>query len=231
MAAAALLVLPCGMAKPWDARRFASTTFFFNSPDQVLRRTFGSPFAQPTKLSNGDILWSAKAPLLEWGPLDDVVMGGVSQSSFEVAGDIGKFSGMVSTDNNGGFAGVRSKALTPPLKLKKFSGLKLRIRGDDRLRRYKFIVRDSYAWNGIAWSQSFDATPADAAGGWQDVELPFDGFTPTLFAKRVPGVSLNTDEINTLQITYSKFEYDSELSPNFAEGAFALSVESVSVMI
>ena len=125
---------------------------------------------------------------------------------------------------------MRSKALTPPLKLRGFRGLKLRVRGDDRTRRYKFIVRDSYAWNGIAWSQSFDATPADAAGGWQEVELPFSGFTPTLFAKRVPGVSLNTDEINTLQITYSKFEYDSELSPNFAEGAFALSIESISVM-
>ena len=114
MAAAALLVLPCGMAKPWDARRFASTTFFFNSPDQVLRRTFGSPFAQSTKLSNGDILWSAKAPLLEWGPLDDVVMGGVSQSSFEVAGDIGKFSGMVSTDNNGGFAHHSRRCVANP---------------------------------------------------------------------------------------------------------------------
>ena len=126
---------------------------------------------------------------------------------------------------------MRSKALTPALKLSGYRGLKLRVRGDDCTRRYKFIVRDSYAWNGIAWSQSFDASPSDTAGGWQEVELPFSGFVPTLFAKRVPGVQLKTDEINTLQLTYSKFEYDNELSPNFAEGAFALTVDSISVIV
>ena len=48
-----------------------------------------------------------------WGPLDDVVMGGVSQSGFEVrqgAGEGGQpsgvFSGQVSSSNNGGFASV-----------------------------------------------------------------------------------------------------------------------------
>ena len=49
-----------------------------------------------------------------WGPLDDVVMGGVSQSGFEVRqgageqkGPAGIFSGQVSSSNNGGFASVR----------------------------------------------------------------------------------------------------------------------------
>lgn len=46
-----------------------------------------------------------------WGPLDDVVMGGVSESGFAVvsgAGENGQpagiFSGLVSSSNNGGFA-------------------------------------------------------------------------------------------------------------------------------
>ena len=48
-----------------------------------------------------------------WGPLDDVVMGGVSESGFAVvsgAGEHGQpagiFSGLVSSSNNGGFASV-----------------------------------------------------------------------------------------------------------------------------
>ncbi len=48
-----------------------------------------------------------------WGPLDDVVMGGVSESGFAVvsgAGEDGQpagiFSGLVSSSNNGGFASV-----------------------------------------------------------------------------------------------------------------------------
>ena len=49
----------------------------------------------------------------EWGPLDDVVMGGVSQSRFSVqagagpdGGPAGVFSGQVSSANSGGFASV-----------------------------------------------------------------------------------------------------------------------------
>jgi Complex I intermediate-associated protein 30 (CIA30) len=49
----------------------------------------------------------------DWGPLDDVVMGGVSESGFEIragageaGGPAGVFSGAVSTSNSGGFASV-----------------------------------------------------------------------------------------------------------------------------
>ena len=48
-----------------------------------------------------------------WGPLDDVVMGGVSESGFAVVSNAGEngqpagiFSGLVSSSNNGGFASV-----------------------------------------------------------------------------------------------------------------------------
>lgn len=53
-----------------------------------------------------------------WGPLDDVVMGGVSQSGFEVRQGVGEqgapaglFSGQVSSSNNGGFASVSLSVL------------------------------------------------------------------------------------------------------------------------
>ena len=150
-------------------------------------------------------------------------MGGVSESSFRVAGGVGIFSGKVSTDNNGGFAGCRSKALTPALKLSGSRGLTLRVRGDGQ--RYKFIVRDSLDWNGIAWAQSFDTVAG--AQEWQDVQLPFDAFVPTLFARRVPGAVLNTNQISTFQLTLSKFEYDSELNPAFSAGPFQLEIERV----
>ena len=250
-----LLVLPMqavlGMAQPWDLRRFAKTAFFFNKPEDVLQRMLPD-FVQSEKVIQEDgTIWSAQNRMVEWGPLDDVVMGGVSESNFVVADGIGKvrqprsepgpfacchalltsrvrssfeqFSGAVSTENNGGFCGCRTKALTPPLVLGRYSALKLRVRGDGR--RYKFIVRDSYAWNGIAWSQSFQPSAE-----WQDVELPFRDFVPTLFAKRVPGARLNTDAINTMQLTYSKFEYDDELNPAFGEGPFDLCIESIRVV-
>lgn len=218
--------------RPWDLQRFAKTTFFFNSPQEILKRLPAPGRAAPL-LRNG-MIWSADTPLLEWGALDDVVMGGVSESSFQISGGIGKFGGTVSVDNNGGFAGCRSKAVSPALKLGAYSGLRLCVRGDSVLRRYKCIVRDSYDWNGIAWSQSLDVQPTDGNANvdgdeWQTVDLPFGDFVPTLFARTVPGARLNTDAINTVQITYSKFEYDSELNPNFADGRFELMIRSVSV--
>jgi len=209
--------------RPWDLQRFAQTAFFFNSPQEVLKR-LPVP-GRPAPALKDNVLWSKDVPLLEWGSLDDVVMGGVSESSFTS----GRFSGLVSADNNGGFAGCRSKALSPPLQLSKYTGLQLRVRGDSATRRYKCIVRDSYDWNGIAWSQSFDALPSTAAGKWQEVRLPFQNFDPTLFARRIPGARLNTNAINTVQITYSKFEYDSELNPNWDEGRFELSIDSIAV--
>jgi hypothetical protein len=44
-----------------------------------------------------------------WRPVDDVVMGGVSSSTFEPAGPgIARFRGSVSLERNGGFASVRT---------------------------------------------------------------------------------------------------------------------------
>jgi Complex I intermediate-associated protein 30 (CIA30) len=52
---------------------------------------------------------------VNWGSLDDVVMGGVSESGLYLSPgsgpdgcDAAVFSGNVSTDNNGGFASVRA---------------------------------------------------------------------------------------------------------------------------
>ncbi|KHN48016.1 hypothetical protein glysoja_015486 [Glycine soja] len=57
---------------------------------------------------------------LPWGALDDVVMGGVSESTFQIdpsggenGGPTGVFKGVVSTANNGGFTSIRTKIQVP----------------------------------------------------------------------------------------------------------------------
>lgn len=195
--------------------RFAQSVAFFNGPIDVIKRVLPKPPSVARSL-----VWSRTQPeLLEWGQLDDVIMGGVSQSSFVN----GVFSGFVSTDNNGGFAGTRSKALTPALDLSAYEGLRLRVRGDGK--RYKIILRDDYGYNGIAWAASFD-TEAGAAE-FQEVSVSFSDFVPTIFARRVPGRTLDTRNINTVQLALSKFEYDDELNPAFGTGPFKLELESI----
>ena len=49
-------------------------------------------------------MWSKEEKKVEWGPLDDVVMGGVSKSDLSVGQTFeGKWTGFVTSENNGGF--------------------------------------------------------------------------------------------------------------------------------
>ena len=99
----------------------------------------------------GDVLWSTEEQKVSWGPLDDVVMGGVSKSNLEVGQPFdGKWTGFVTSANNGGFAGIRSKIFEPKLDASSCRGIILKLKGDGN--RYKFIGRDDVEWNGIAWS-------------------------------------------------------------------------------
>ena len=99
----------------------------------------------------------------------------------------------------------------------------MRVHGDSALRRYKAIVRDSYDWNGIAWSQSFDVPPAE----WCDVDLPLTNLCLHSCAHCTRRGDVDKSQINTVQLTYSKFEYDSALNPNFEAGPFELQIENI----
>eukprot|EP01023_Acetabularia_acetabulum_P013528 TRINITY_DN1650_c0_g1_i1.p1 TRINITY_DN1650_c0_g1~~TRINITY_DN1650_c0_g1_i1.p1 ORF type:complete len:587 (-),score=114.44 TRINITY_DN1650_c0_g1_i1:693-2453(-) len=172
---------------------------------------------------------SSKDAVNQWGALDDVVMGGVSESGIRFTssgGEDGKsgfvFSGVVSTDNSGGFASVRSKNFDPALNLGSAHGLELRVKGNGQ--RFKVVIRDSDKWDTVGFTKSFDTT----ADEWQTIKIPFEECVPVFRAKRVKdGAKLNTSQINSIQLMLSKFEYDGDLNPNFKEGPFSLPIQYV----
>jgi len=107
-----------------------------------------------------------------WYAVDDVVMGGVSRSSFDLAGvGIARFSGHVSLENDGGFASVR----TPPRDWDTAgaTAFVLRVRGDGH--EYKFTLRTGDGFDGVQYQARF----APPAGEWTDVRLPVESFVPT----------------------------------------------------
>lgn len=115
-----------------------------------------------------------------WQPIDDRIMGGVSQSCAEHIPDLGlRFSGSVSSENNGGFASIRSAAAN--LDLSEFQGLTIRLRGDGK--DYKLSLRTDDFFDGVSYQASFTTRPAT----WQEITLPFKDFTPTHH-----GIHLNT---------------------------------------
>ena len=157
-----------------------------------------------------------------WGAVDDVVMGGVSQSNIQLSSEKAVFFGNVSTENNGGFASVRTKNFDPSFNLSGYEGVEIRVKGDGK--RYKFIIRTETSWDGTGYCYSFD-TQADT---WINVKIPFKELTPVFRAKTVKDApKIDAGKICSLQLMLSKFEYDGELNPNFSAGAFILEVETI----
>ncbi|KAL3345141.1 hypothetical protein AABB24_024205 [Solanum stoloniferum] len=165
---------------------------------------------------------------LPWGALDDVVMGGVSQSTFQIdltggenGGPTGLFKGIVTTANNGGFASIRTKNFSEPEDLSAYDGLELRLKGDGR--RYKLIVRTSSDWATVGYTSIFDTVE-----GWQSVRLPFSSLRPIFRARTVLDTSpFDPSQITSLQLMFSKFESDGKLNPTFKEGPFELPVSCI----
>ncbi|MGK7951163.1 MAG: CIA30 family protein [Xenococcaceae cyanobacterium] len=157
-----------------------------------------------------------------WTAVDDVVMGGVSQSNIRLVANRAVFSGIVSTDNNGGFASVRTRNFDFPLNLADYEGIELRVQGDGK--RYKFISRCEGAWDGISYCYSFDTI----YNYWITVRIPFADLIPVFRAKTVPEAGdFDPSKVYSLQLMLSKFEYDGALNQKFSSGVFGLEVEYI----
>ncbi len=184
--------------------------------------------AKPLKTvpANEKLVFDFKRPCYTlkdtWGAVDDVVMGGVSESTIRLVENMALFSGNVSTANSGGFASVRTKNFQTPLNLAGYAGIELRVKGDGK--RYKFFIRTDPKWDGVAYSHSFDTEPHS----WINVRIPFDTLIPVFRAKTMDFAEpLDSSKITSFQLMLSKFEYNKELNPKFEAGGFALQVESI----
>lgn len=163
-----------------------------------------------------------------WGSLDDVVMGGVSQGRFALSQEATEqtaiFSGVISTDNSGGFSSVRTRNFEPPFNFSGWAGIQLRVKGDGQ--RYKFILRNSGGWDSPAHIYSFDTVSDE----WITVTVPFAEMVATFRAKCVPNApAFDPSQVFSLQLMLSKFEYDRRLNPHFSPGAFSLAISRLDV--
>jgi hypothetical protein len=204
---------------PWEFGRFLKTVNFFEAfrPGFLKKKAAGTVQVKP-----GDLVWSRDHPDVEWGPLDDVVMGGASRSDLQPGVKFdGTWSGSVTTANNGGFAGIRTKLFSPKKDASACRGFLLKVKGDGS--RFKFIARDDEDWNGIAWSTSFDTVKGKEVA----VKIPWSKLKATRFARTILDKNFDKSSVTGIQISLSKFEYDGGLNPKFTEGPFKLDIEKV----
>ena len=143
-----------------------------------------------------------------WQIVNDDVMGGVSTSQFQVITNGGAvFCGVVSLENNGGFASVRPSPVRQNL-----SGLDafvVRLRGDGR--RYKFTVRTETGFDTPIYQCAF----ATKRGQWEEHKLPFKDFVPTFRGRVLTDVS----PLNPVKVSSVGF-----LISDKQDGAFKLEV-------
>ncbi|KAF3774373.1 hypothetical protein EJ110_NYTH53203 [Nymphaea thermarum] len=195
---------------------------------------------------------------LAWGALDDVVMGGVSESTFlinpnggELGGATGIFKGLMCfhcqqwwiykyQDKGKHFTSyfyLMSMFLLcsnmwslwnfpVPLDLSAYDGLELRLKGDGC--RYKLILRTSSEWDTVGYTASFDTVN----GEWQNVQVQFASLRPIFRARTIKDAPpFDPSRLISLQLMYSKFEYDGKLNPTFKEGEFQLPITSIRAYI
>lgn len=112
-----------------------------------------------------------------WGPIDDVVMGGVSASRIVFERDRTVFTGEVSLAYGGGFASVRSAPRE--FAFGEADGVELELAGDGR--RYKLSARLDAAFDGVAYQVEFVA-PRERVR----VRLAFSAFVAMRRGRPVP---------------------------------------------
>lgn len=115
----------------------------------------------------------------EWRIINDIVMGGVSKSSFVLGENgIAKFSGTLSPDNNGGFASVRAYA--DESDLGKYDGVIIKAKGDGNIYNLRFRTDQNY--DGVSYQAKFKSDNEE----WNEYKISFNDFKPTFRGRLVP---------------------------------------------
>lgn len=105
-----------------------------------------------------------------WQIVNDGVMGGLSESEIVFRNNLIIFKGIVSLENNGGFASIRT--LPRSYELDGYNGILLRVKGDGK--KYQFRIRTNDRFDGISYRYKFETQP----NTWTIVSVPFHECVP-----------------------------------------------------
>jgi len=132
-----------------------------------------------------------------WTSVNDDVMGGISKGGFRI-NDAGilEFTGVVSLENNGGFASIRSRL--GKYDLSECEALLIRVRGDGQ--QYACNIRTDFAIMAGSYQQRFETEKNE----WQDITLPFHNFVAASFGQVMRDApKLDTENVRSFGFTIS----------------------------
>lgn len=159
--------------------------------------------------------------LATWQRLDDVIMGGQSDSALELSADGSgaTWKGRLVVEG-GGFCGARTLPLQ--MDLSAFDGVALRVRSDGRTLKLN-IKTDTFSEP----EDTYQATFETAEGGdWTNVFIPWHEFVPVKRARSVPnGPPLDASKIRQFGLVYSRFAFNGFPNDAYTPGPFEIQFE------
>ena len=127
----------------------------------------------------------------QWQPVNDGVMGGLSDGRFKINEDKKmEFYGTLSLENNGGFASVRSRPRS--LGIKSGDSVVARVRGDGR--EYNMNLYLPRGSGRYSFRQSFKTKE----GKWIEVSFPVDKFVATFRGRVFSNQKLDPSKVNSV---------------------------------
>ena len=155
--------------------------------------------------------FSNDSDISSWQVVNDTVMGGRSDASFQLNDEgYGVFSGHVSLENNGGFSSLQypfeAIAVNPNQKIR------LRLKGDGK--NYQFRVKNKTA---TAYSYIYEF---ETSAEWQTVDIILNQMSPQYRGQKLKRPNFDKDQIE--QITF--------LIGNKKEQNFKLEIASIELI-
>jgi monofunctional biosynthetic peptidoglycan transglycosylase len=124
-------------------------------------------------------VWAYGPSSPQWRVVNDTVMGGVSSSSATpLERGVVRFAGLLSLENNGGFASIRADS--SEFAFSEDGDLILQVRGDGRT--YTVDLRTGERQGAFSYKQAFRTR----AGEIMQIRLPLRDFQPTAFGRSMP---------------------------------------------
>lgn len=124
--------------------------------------------------------------LNSWQVVDDTVMGGRSDGSFQLSEDgHGVFAGYVTTENNGGFSSVRHDFAK--MSVEGYTKVVIKLKGDgkDYQFRIKASQRDYYSY----------IKQFTTSGEWEEIVIPLTEMYPSFRGRKLNMSNFSADAI------------------------------------
>jgi NADH dehydrogenase [ubiquinone] 1 alpha subcomplex assembly factor 1 len=154
----------------------------------------------------------------EWFRINDVIMGGRSESQLAVdsSGRLA-FSGVISTIG-GGFASMRTSETTAVLVPSGATKLRVTVEGDGQLWKVNLGLSHALMDRKPTWTHDFLTTK----GSKTTHELPLAAFDAQIRGDKVAGAVLDTAEVCYVGLILSLVTQEGQPNPHFGDGPFQL---------